>query len=131
MWRTAFALLDAVCCCLSTHLGLQLLLAVLAAAVMVPHPATLLGAHALLLAAVLVVAALAAVTHQEVTRPALAAAAASPWQGQEPCLLAWALVQRPLANLAVDPAWGGCPDMQTAVPELLLGVSCLWAAHPG
>jgi hypothetical protein len=44
---------------------------------MVPHTPTLLRAHALTLAAVLVVATLAAVTHQEVTGPTLAAAAAA------------------------------------------------------
>lgn len=61
----------------TTHLVLELLQAVLAAGVMVPHALAFPGVDALLLAAVLVVAALAAVAHQEVSGRPLAAAAAA------------------------------------------------------
>lgn len=58
----------------------------------------------MLLAAVLVVAALAAVAYEEVSRRSLAAAAALAAPG--PAFLAGWLVEGPFADLAVDPA--GC-----------------------
>lgn len=74
-----------------SHLALQALQTLLAAAVVKPHPAPLARAYAALLAAVAVVAALAAVAHQELTGVAFAACAATPRPRQQ-APLAWPLI---------------------------------------